>query len=197
MQIGEREWSEPQTGSQTSASLLSGMRHGDTNARERFHEKYAPRMYGWCRRLWRLSHHDAEDLTADLTVKLMVQLEAFHYDPERGNFRGWLRVVAKNAVMDFMRANARRRIEPGVCLEQLTTEDDLVERVDNDLMMVEAMGRVEAKANPMHWNMFIMMVEKGKSPVEVAKEFGVKRNVVDNAKLRMKKALADEIEHLQ
>jgi RNA polymerase sigma factor (sigma-70 family) len=152
-------------------------------------------MYGWCRRSWGLSHEDAEDLTADLTVRLMEKFQDFSYDPDQ-KFRCWLRAVTHNAVVDFWRKRSRIKLADGRHLEQITTDEDVVGTVIDQLLLLEARERVQARFNTKHWGMFVLLTDEGRTPCEVAEQFGVDRNVVDNAKYRVIQALKQEVASL-
>jgi RNA polymerase sigma-70 factor (ECF subfamily) len=68
-------------------------------------DAYGQRLYGYFFRATR-SHHDAEDMLSELTLKLVRTLK--RYD-ERGRFEPWLFRVAANMVRDRIR---RARANP-------------------------------------------------------------------------------------
>jgi len=95
----------------TSVSLLVRLRQvpADQDAWAQFTERYGRKIYAWCRR-WNLQGVDAEDLTQDVLLKLFQQLPRYRHDPQRGQFRGWLKVVVNNTLTDFWRRQ-RRQLE--------------------------------------------------------------------------------------
>src|SRR6516165_853404 len=74
---------------------------GNEEAWEAFVARYRPRILRWCRRL---QADDAEEVASRVLHKLVVGLARGAYrrrDP--GTFRGWLRRVVGNEVVDFAR----------------------------------------------------------------------------------------------
>src|SRR5262245_46428727 len=92
--------------SSTSPSLLRRVAQGPTDqaACACFVERYAPRIYGWCRQ-WGLQEADAQDVTQDVLLLLAEKMRTFNYAPA-GSFRGWLRALTHHAWLKFL---ARRR----------------------------------------------------------------------------------------
>src|SRR5262245_32084865 len=121
--------------SRTSPSLLGRLREApaDQAAWAQFVERYAPRVYAWCRQ-WGLQEADAEDVTQDVLTLLSDRMRRFQYDPE-GSFRGWLRTVTHHAWADFLarRARAGRGSGDSQALERLQAveaRDDLAGRLE-------------------------------------------------------------------
>src|SRR5437763_1850266 len=79
--------------SHTSPTLLGRLRRDPTDqtAWSKFVDRYAPRIYAWCRQ-WRLQEADAKDVSQTVLLKLAEKMRVFHYDPDR-SFRGWLRTL--------------------------------------------------------------------------------------------------------
>ncbi len=57
-----------------------------------------------------LSHHDADDITQRVLLKLWKTLPEFNYEPAKGRFRGWLCRITGNEVKDFFRSRNRSPI---------------------------------------------------------------------------------------
>ncbi len=96
-------------------------------------EAYGSRLYGYFLRATR-SHHDAEDLLGEITLRLVERLKS--YD-ERGRFDQWLFRIAANMVRDRIR---RAKTAPATL--SLSLEDDsgrrLAERIAGDAPAAEA-----------------------------------------------------------
>ena len=76
----------------TSVTLLERVRvRNDQAAWDRFVALYAPLIYRWAIAAG-LLHDDASDLTQEVFVVLVRELENFQYD-HRQNFRGWLKTI--------------------------------------------------------------------------------------------------------
>jgi RNA polymerase sigma-70 factor (ECF subfamily) len=76
---------------------------GDGEAIGELYDRYAGRVYGHVRRMMR-DHHDAEDVTQLVFLKLTWNLD--RYDERSGDFCAWLLRVARNLAIDELR---RRR----------------------------------------------------------------------------------------
>ena len=99
----------------THISLLCDLR--EDNQRDEawavFHVRYRDVIFGWCLRRGLLPD-DAEDLTQDVLLKLFQQLPKYRHDPEQRQFRGWLKVVVNNTLIDFWRRQQRRSESPAI-----------------------------------------------------------------------------------
>ena len=179
--------------SSTSASLLSRMGRGDEVAQEEFYRKYAPAMYNWCRNRWQLNHHDAEDVTEDLTVKLIVLMERFVYDPAK-SFRAWLSTLTRRAAADFWRSRQRRKLESGAALDELVGDDNFAAQLEDVYYAIEFAEQVQPLCRPHDWKIFTMVVLDCLDPAEVARRLETSRGAVDTAKSRVRKILQREAE---
>ena len=97
----------------TSVSLLERLRQpGQPEAWARFVELYTPLLLYWARRLG-LQADDAEEVASRVLHKLVVGLARGVYRRHApGTFRGWLRRVVGNEVVDLAR---RQRAGPPAC----------------------------------------------------------------------------------
>ncbi|MDD7986473.1 sigma-70 family RNA polymerase sigma factor [Lentisphaera marina] len=50
-----------------------------------------------------LDHHDAEDLTQDVLLKVYKNIADYEYSPESSKFRTWLSKICRNQVIDYIR----------------------------------------------------------------------------------------------
>src|SRR5438045_859740 len=92
----------------TSASLLERLRtRPDAAAWERLVDLYTPLVRGWLRRHG-VQSEDADDLVQEVMTTLVRELPQFHYEGERGSFRGWLRTITVNRLRHFWRARQSR-----------------------------------------------------------------------------------------
>ena len=76
----------------TSSSLLDRVRAQDRAAWVRLVKLYAPLVYRWCRQMG-LRSVDAEDVGQEVFSAVHRKVADFRRDPDRGTFRGWLRVI--------------------------------------------------------------------------------------------------------
>ncbi|MDD7984391.1 sigma-70 family RNA polymerase sigma factor [Lentisphaera marina] len=54
-------------------------------------------------RAMKINHHDAEDLTQDVLLKVWKNIPNYEYNPNHARFRTWLSRICRNRVIDFVR----------------------------------------------------------------------------------------------
>jgi RNA polymerase sigma-70 factor (ECF subfamily) len=89
---------------ETDAELIQRIGDGDRRAFESLYERYARPVYGFALRRLR-DRGQAEDVAQETFAS--VWRSASSYRPERGPGAAWLYAVARNAVVDRIRVNAR------------------------------------------------------------------------------------------
>ncbi len=97
----------------TRASLLLRLRDSqDHEAWVEFVEIYEPAIYRQLRKCG-LQDADTRELTQELFVAVNRHIATWEPAKERGSFRGWLRRVARNLVINWMKNGQRRMIALG------------------------------------------------------------------------------------
>jgi RNA polymerase sigma-70 factor (ECF subfamily) len=91
-------------------SLVQRAQAGDGGAFGALYERFAPEIRRFL--LGHLNGHDeiADDLTADVFVKVLQRLGA--YQVSGAPFSAWLYRIARNHLIDYVRAQARQRAGP-------------------------------------------------------------------------------------
>ncbi|MCH2209317.1 MAG: sigma-70 family RNA polymerase sigma factor [Lentisphaerales bacterium] len=54
-------------------------------------------------RAMKINHHDAEDLTQNVLLKVWKNINDYTYNPDHARFRTWLSRICRNQVIDFVR----------------------------------------------------------------------------------------------
>jgi len=140
-------------------AMIASAQAGKAQGYEALLEAYGPRLYGYFFRATG-SHHDAEDLLSDLTLRLVRMLK--HYD-DRGRFEPWLFRVAANIVRDRIRRSKANPTPASLSLEDESGQplvdrlgDAKTETVAEGLLAAEmserldqAMERLDATAREM------------------------------------------------
>jgi RNA polymerase sigma factor (sigma-70 family) len=191
--------------SQTGTTLRVLLRDPtDPQAWKAFVERYAPRVWAWCRQ-WNLQPADAEDVTQEVLHKLLGQFRRFAYDPSQGHFRGWLKGVARHTWSDIR--ESRRRAgwgsgDPHVqrLLREQADRDGLLEALDQEFLhelYEEAKARVKLRVSRTTWQAFELLLDEKCSGAEVAAKLQMKVAAVYMAKHRVQKMLAEEVQRLQ
>lgn len=189
----------------TSSTLLRGLRnvqdseHFEASWR-RFHRKYAVIVAHWCESNWGLGAADADDIAADVMVKVLRTIKRFQYR-RTGSFRAWMYTVTRRAVIDYWNSERHsRHTGSAAVLNSLQAREDLLQRLNEEFdmeLLAEARRRVEGELNPRDWTVFVALTEQGKSPTELADAYQLTRNHVDNIKLRVLQALREQIRNLE
>ena len=97
----------------TRASLLFRLRDSqDHEAWVEFVEIYEPAVYRQLRRCG-LQDADARELMQELFLAVNRQVPKWELAKERGSFRGWLRRVTRNLVINWMKHGQRRMLAFG------------------------------------------------------------------------------------
>lgn len=187
----------------TSVSLLSRLQKDEDDAWVVFVDRYGSRLNQWC--LMRgLQPADSEDVTQNVLVKLARNMKSFQYDPKL-TFRGWLRRVTENAVIDFQREQRARHevsqlAEARDLFESNEERDDLLTRLGEafDLEILEhAMDRVRRRVEPQRWQAWKMTAQDLKPGREVAEELQMPIATVYAARYQVQKLISEEVQALE
>jgi RNA polymerase sigma-70 factor (ECF subfamily) len=185
--------------------LLLGRLKDLTDARAwgEFVGRYAPRIYGWCRKQG-LQAADAEDVTQTVLTNVARRMQSFAYDPGR-SFRGWLKAVTRNAWADFVNScehGGRGAGDSEVVrlLGRLESGDELVEELDEKEfereVLEEAMARVCLRVAPSTWQAFTLVAFEERPGDEVAGQLGMTVGAVYAARHRVQRLLQEEVRKL-
>lgn len=85
----------------TEAELIDACRADDRQAQKQLYERYAPIMFGLCRR-YVSRREDAEDVLVEAFFKVFDNLDQFQGN---GSFEGWIRRIVVNEALMFLRKN--------------------------------------------------------------------------------------------
>jgi RNA polymerase sigma factor (sigma-70 family) len=190
----------------TQVSLLARLhaQPGDAQAWRLFVDRYAPRIYAWCRH-WQLQDADARDVTQDVLLKLASKMRTFSYD-STGSFRAWLKTLTRHAWTDFL-SNRQRKLVLGSgesqvleCLQTVAAGDDLVQQLEWEFdqeLLDEAERRVQSRIDSPTWEAFRLTAKEQLAGAEVAGRLGMTVATVFKYKSRVLKMLQDEVRRLE
>lgn len=98
---------------ETSITLLEGLRHRDDNAAwSRFDNRYRSMLVAVARRFG-LDLHDAEDAAQRTLLAFVETYRAGKYDRDRGRLKNWLIGIARHKIEDVHKERARRPVAAG------------------------------------------------------------------------------------
>lgn len=194
----------------TSLSLLGRAHGGDDIAWHRIVRLYTPLVLHWCRR-WGIRGADADDIVQEVFQSAATGLENFRRDRPGDSFRGWLRGIARNKLMDFFRRrdieppaaggstmNARIQSIPDTLISFAATteqEDPEDSRAISELFR-HALNQVRAEFEERTWQAFWRTTVDDQRPVDVAREIGLSPAAVRMAKCRVLRRVRQELGEL-
>ncbi len=178
----------------TRASLLLRLRDSkDHEAWLEFVSLYEPVIYRLMRRHG-LQDADAREVMQELFMAVSRSIDRWDPAKERGSFRGWLRRVARNLVINWLNRRRRSVVAAGgsdwqAMLEMLPddTGPDTAE-FDQELrraLFQRAAEQVQGEVQPATWQAFWETAVVGSSPAEAAVKLGMKVGAVRVAKCRV------------
>jgi RNA polymerase sigma-70 factor (ECF subfamily) len=170
---------------------------GNEEAWRAFVVRYRPRILGWCRRL---QADDAEEIASRVLHKLVVGLARGVYRRHNpGTFRGWLRRVVGNEVVDLARRQGAGQSSGDVLyswpdpvsIDELAGELDEEFRADCE-RAEQVCVRVRGRVQPQSWEVFTRTYLEGQEVREVARELGLTLSGVYKARDRVRRLLEEE-----
>jgi RNA polymerase sigma factor (sigma-70 family) len=164
----------------------------DHEAWVEFVSLYEPVIYRLLRQRG-LQDADARDVMQDLLVAVSRSIDRWDPAKDRGSFRGWLRRVARNLVVNWLHDRGRRVPATGgtdlqVMLNMLPAAEPATVEFDRELrraLFRRAGERVRSEVQPATWLAFWETSVVGLSPAEAGAKLGVTVGTVRVAKCRV------------
>src|SRR5262245_59949656 len=185
----------------TRQSQLLRARNGDEAAWKCLSDLYRPLILDWLRRHG-VAHHDAEDLTQDILLAVVKNLDGFDHAGRRGAFRSWLRTITVNRTRNFWKARGGQATAGGV-RQMVEDLDDpgselsqLWDRQHNEYVVRCLLDLVRLEFEPQTVQAFCRLAVDGASAEEVAGELGISVGAAYVAKSRVLKRIREEAEGL-
>jgi RNA polymerase sigma-70 factor, ECF subfamily len=159
----------------------------------------------WCGR-WGVSGADADDVAQEVFRAAAAGFASFRRDREGDTFRGWLRGITRNMVLQHFRRSGRQPAASGgteafVKLQGVIDAASVALQEDDPAPEVESLHRralelVRREFEERTWQMFWVTVVERRSPVDVAADLGVTPAAVRKAKSRVLHRLKEEFGEL-
>ena len=185
----------------TSMTLLQRLRDKDSDAWRVMVQLYTPLVCHWCAR-GGVRGADAEDVAQEVFQAAATHLAAFRRDRPGDSFRGWLRGITRNMVLQHFRRGARHPKASGgtdalLRLQEVEVGDpaDAAQedpREELDALRRRALELVRGEFEERTWRAFWQTVVDCRSPVDVAADLGVSAAAVRMAKSRVLHRLKEE-----
>jgi RNA polymerase sigma-70 factor (ECF subfamily) len=178
----------------TRASLLLRLcDSADHEAWVEFVTLYEPVIYRSLRQHG-LQDADARDVMQELLLAVSRSIDRWEPGPQRGTFRGWLRRVVRNLVVNWLKHRGRQAVTAGGCdlhsmLDVLPAADD-PDSIEFDRELRRALfhragEQVRGEVHRQTWEAFWETAVAGSSPAEAAAKLGMTVGAVRVAKCRV------------
>jgi RNA polymerase sigma-70 factor (ECF subfamily) len=178
----------------TRVSLLLRLRDPrDHESWMEFLSVYEPVVYRLLRRHG-LQDADAREVMQELFLAVSRSIDRWEPAKERGSFRGWLRRVARNLVINWLKQRGRRALATGdsnlqAMLNRLPANGDAeTAEFDQEVrraLFQRAAEKVRREVRPATWQAFWETSVVGTSPAETAKKLGMGVGAIRVAKCRV------------
>lgn len=206
---------EPGTDSLTPTrqSLLSRLRDcGDQTGWREFFDTYWRLIYSVARRSG-LSEVEAQDVVQNTFLYLARRMPTFRYDPERGSFKSWLRVVTRSRISAYRRSEkSDERLYREPLPGSGPGEEDPLEAIPDpagdaldrewqreweENLLAVAMRRLQTRTSSQQLMIFRLATLSGLPAIQVARKLDVSLARVYLARHRVGKLFRAEIERLR
>ena len=189
----------------TSLTLLQRLRDNQPEAWRVVVELYTPLLYHWCGRRG-VRGADAEDVAQEVFQAAAAGLARFRREHEGDSFRGWLRGITHNILLQhFRRADRQPRASGGTDalarLQEVAEAEPPEADEDDSPSELEALRRralelVRGQVEERTWRAFWLTAIEGRSPNDIAPDLGVSPTAVRMAKSRVLRRLKEQFGEL-
>jgi RNA polymerase sigma-70 factor (ECF subfamily) len=186
-------------GQVTPLSLLQRARARDPEAWRRLVGLYQPLVLAWCSRAG-VAGADAEDVAQEVFAAAAAALERFRRDRPGDTFRGWLRAITRNEILQLLRRNrSRAQAEGGwEALQNLQEVVDPLpgpgeESAEIGAVCLRALELVRGEFEERTWQAFWLTAVEDRDTAWVAQELNTTANNVRQARSRVLRRLREEV----
>ncbi|HJT31564.1 MAG TPA: RNA polymerase sigma factor [Pirellulales bacterium] len=189
----------------TRYSLLARLcQPSDEQAWREFMEIYEPLVYRLARRRG-FQDADAADLCQEVFQAAAKAIERWHARPDRGAFRPWLFQIARNIMINSLRARQRQCNATGTSDARRLLEEQPAEDEESRLLDVQyerqlfhwAAEQVRSEFREATWRAFWLTGVDGRKPQQVAEELHLSVGAVYIARSRVMARLREKIEEVE
>lgn len=136
--IDESSVADPSSATDPSSAAGTSFAHGDEGALRAAYDEHGAAVYTLCLRSLP-TPADAEDVTQQVFVAAWRRRESF--DPARGSLGGWLVGIARNKIVDALRAGSRRPT-PVAEVRDDAEEEQRIAGLGDRLLVAQALKRL-------------------------------------------------------
>ena len=184
---------------ETTTILLEQLQASHNDAWQRFTDRFRTPMVRFARRCG-LSEEQAEDATQDTLVRFVEQYRDGEYDRSRGRLGSWLFALMYNSIRSQRRDDARspkqgpRVIDRTTFFSALPDETTAKQAWEQDWehhALSMCLNQLRSEVSPSHFQIFELTTFREVPAAEVARQLGLTRDAVYQARYRMLKRLEE------
>lgn len=165
---------------------------------------YEPVIYRMLRKFG-LQDADALEVLQELLLAVSRSVDRWTPGQEFGSFRGWLRRVTRNLVVNWVRRRKRQLVTTSLDLDALLIEGESIEgdesrQFDSEVhrsLFHRASDQVRIEVQLQTWQAFWEVAVSGREVNEVAVRLGLTAGAVRVAKCRVIARLRDAVDKLK
>ena len=169
-----------------------------------FSQQYEPAVYRFGRKRG-LQHEDAVELTQQVMFNVMKAAKKWAQNEPPEHFRGWLKRIASNQLINMVTRDARHRGKGGSAVHSIELAPDSVDRQTEKLWQTEqqrsilrtAAANIREEFAADSWSAFERTLLGGESVESIATELGKTAGAIYAARARIMKRLKIEAKKLQ
>ena len=191
---------------ETRPSLLLRLRDAaDHDAWRTFLEIYEPLIYRLARQR-QIQDADAREVTQEVLLSVAGAIDRWEADPAKGSFRGWLKTITRNLVVNFLIKRSRQPRGSGdtgihcALLEIPVSESDesrLFDVEEQRQVFRWAADRIRHEFRQTHWEAFWLTAIEGQIPADVARDLQISIGLVYVTRNRVMKRLREKVEEFR
>lgn len=189
----------------TRHSLLVRLQDAqDEQAWTEFLEIYEPLVYRLARRRG-FQDADAADLSQEVFRAVAAAVERWRLNPDRGSFRAWLFLIARNTMINALKK--KRRLPQALGDTQFRRLLEMQPAPDEESALVEAeyerslfhwaAEQIRDEFRPATWHAFWLTSVEGQKPQAAAEQAGLSVGAVYIARSRVMARLKEKIEQIE
>jgi RNA polymerase sigma-70 factor (ECF subfamily) len=167
-----------------STTLLYRLRNRENEAYAQLQDLFGSTVSGRLQRMG-IPPGEIDDLSQEIFVKIWKSIDAFRRDAPGQSFRRWLHTILRNVAIDYWNKTRPGRIgtdQLGQVPESLGEQDAAVELAGEVHRMLEM---VRPDLTDTTYQLFVRYWFDGHDTDELAREYGMKKNAVREARRRV------------
>ena len=199
---------DPGSENKTSTAFLIQLQGRDGKAWQDFMELYVPLIQRWCRAKGYLSRLERQDILLEVLRKVADSMDQFDRNRQERSFRGWLRRITENQIVDYIREKAKNQematlysdpndLHESVPTPQLfeiddTNTDPEQEAGEQLILLKQVLNRIQPEFRAKSWDVFHLLFVAEKDSAEVAETMHMTSEAVRQIRSRILKRIREE-----